>query len=91
MFVLYSGDVFVARVTGATCSCLPTAGEEDVIYCHNYQLESGSNEITVELLDIGQCYGFQPFAVLIDSVQTCSVLVDTSGLIIPNQGSYSHY
>ena len=77
-----SGDVFVARVTGATCSCFPTAGEENVIYCHDYQL-TGSNEITVELLDRGQCYGSQPYAVFIDSVQTCSVLAETSGLIIP--------
>ena len=87
----HSGDVFVARVTGATCSCLPTAGEKNVIYCHNYQLESGSNEITVELLDGGQCYGSQPYAISIDAVQNCSVLAETSGLIIPNQGSYSHY
>ena len=87
----HSGDVFVARVTGATCSCLPTAEEKNVIYCHDYQLESGSNEVTVELLDGGQCYGSQPYTVMIDAVQTCSVLAETSGLIIPNQGSYLHY
>ena len=52
-FMTHSGDVFVATVTGATCNCVPTEGEQSVIYCHDYQLASGSNEITVELLGRG--------------------------------------
>ena len=83
--LMHSGDVFVATVTGATCNCLPTEGEKSIIYCHDYQLGSASNEITVELVDRGQCNnGSEPYAVSIESVHTCSLLMETSGLI--NQG-----
>ena len=83
----HSGDVFVATVTGATCNCVPTEEEQSIIYCHDYQLASGSNEITVELLGRGECYGSpaQPYAVSIGSVHTCSSLTEgglVNGMII---------
>ena len=76
--MMHSGDVFVARVTGATCNCLPSEEEESIIYCYDYQLESG--EINVELVDRGQCYGqAQPhYAVSIGAIHTCSSLAETS-------------
>ena len=80
--MMHSGDVFVARVTGATCNCLPSS-EESVIYCYDYQLESG--EINVELVDRGQCYvQAQPhYVVSIGAIHTCSSLTETreAGLV----------
>jgi hypothetical protein len=80
----HSGDVFVATVTGATCNCLPSEGEESVYYCYDYQLEE-SGEINVELVDRGQCYGqSQPYDV--GAVRTCSSLAETreAGLVNGN-------
>ena len=76
-FLTHSGDVFVATVTGATCNCLPSQGEESVIYCYDYQLESG--EVSVELVDRGRCYGEAQshYAVSIGAVHTCSSLAET--------------
>ena len=83
--------MYVATVTGATCNCIPTEGEaESIIYCHDYQLQSGSNEINVELIARGQCYGFQSLVVSLGSVRTCSLLAETSGLVIPDQGIVLH-
>ena len=87
---MHSGDVYVARVTGATCSCFSVEGDERIIYCQDYQFQSGSNQINVELKDRGQCYGSVPYAVSINSVHNCSQLSETSGLLIPDQGSYSY-
>jgi hypothetical protein len=85
IFMMSSGDVFVATVTGATCNCLPSEGEESVFYCYDYQLESG--EINVELVDRGQCYGqSRHYAVDIGAVHTCSSLAETreAGLVNGN-------
>ena len=73
----------MATVMGATCNCLPTEGEQSVIYCYDYQLENG--EVSVELLDRGECYGAaQPhYAISIGAVHVCSSLAETgeNGLV----------
>jgi hypothetical protein len=82
----HSGDVFVATVTGTTCNCLPSEGEESVIYCYDYQLEE-SGEINVELVDRGQCNGYrQHYAIGAVDLHTCSSLAETkeAGLVNGN-------
>ena len=67
----------MATVTGATCNCLPSQGEENIIYCYDYQFDS--DEVSVELVDRGRCYGEAQshYAVSIGAVHTCSSLAET--------------
>ena len=83
MIPLCSGDVYVARVTGAMCNCLPAEGETHNVSCQDYRFpqSSGSTVITAELTNRGRCYAENGFY---GGLRVCSSL-DTE--IIP-EGKY---
>ena len=71
---LFRGDVYVARVTGAMCNCLPAGGETHNVSCQDYRLPQtpGSTVITAELTNRARCYAESGFYVY--PLRVCSDL-----------------
>ncbi len=76
----YSGDIYVARVIGAMCNCLPAEGETQNVSCQDYRVPEspGPTVITAELTNRGRCYAENGFYT--GNLRVCSNL-DTD--IIP--------
>ena len=85
---LFRGDVYVARVIGAVCNCLPAEGETHNVSCQDYRFPQspGSTVITAELTNRGRCYAESGYG---GNLRVCSNL-DTE--VIPEGTKiYTHF